>query len=332
MLKDDPINNTAGKQFTNTANYTYNSTNNDNTTQANGAPGASGPVTITAPNLSLLKTAAPAGGGTVIGSGELVTYTVDVRNTGTAPAYNTVVQDILPLGMRNTTPVSVSLTLVTAGTTLTNLAPTYDSATGTATWNLPSSAYTIPAGETLRIVYRAQADAGLSAGMTLTNRALVQHYYSLDSADPNAAKRKDYGTAGPATVTLTTAPATALSKTALVSTAAIGQPFTYRITVPATPQATALHDVRVTDDIGLAATGVSLSYMSASAKLASNAKSWATLSNSGTATSLVLQDATAGAGLDIPAGDQLVVDVVVVLTNDPTEPEKLLTVLSDWGK
>ncbi len=106
-----------------------------------------------------------------------------------------------------------------------------------------------------------------------------------------------------------------LAKATTQATAAIGQPFTYRITLPASPQPVALNDVRVLDDISLAARGVSLSYVSASARLASNARSWATLTNSGTATSLVLQDSVTG-GLDVPAGDQLIVDVVLVLNDD----------------
>ena len=108
-----------------------------------------------------------------------------------------------------------------------------------------------------------------------------------------------------------------LVKAATQPTASIGQPFTYRITVPATAQPIALNDVRVLDDISVAARGVSLSYISASARLASNTRTWAALTNSGTATSLVLQDTVTG-GLDSPAGDQLIVDVVLVLNDDST--------------
>ena len=108
-----------------------------------------------------------------------------------------------------------------------------------------------------------------------------------------------------------------LVKATTQTTAAIGQPFTYRITVPAVVRTTALNDVRVLDDISLAARGVSLSYVSASARLASNTRTWTTLTNSGTATSLVLQDTVSG-GLDIPANDQLIVDVVLVLNDDST--------------
>ncbi len=281
---------------------------------------ANAPLNVWQPLLGVSKSATPAGGDTVLAAGELVTYTVNLQNTGSAPAYNPVLQDILPLGMRNTTPVTMSVSLVNAGTVLPNVTPTYSSATGVATWNFVSGVadqYAIPPGETLRLVYQAQADATLGAGMILTNQAQVQHYYSLDSSDANTALRKDYGATGAAMVQLTTASATALAKQALVTTAAMGQPFTYRITIPATPQPTALYDVRVTDSISLATTGVTLNYLGASARLVSNTRTWATLSNAGTATSLILQDGSSG-GLDIPAGDQLVVDVVLVLGDDIT--------------
>lgn len=281
---------------------------------------ASANVNLWQPVLAVSKSAAPAGGDNVLAAGEAVTYTVDIRNTGNAPAYNTQLSDTLPVGMRDTTPVVLSVTLVNAGTVLPNLAPSYSSSTGVASWNFVSgvaSQYAIPAGETLRLVYRTQADASLGAGMVLSDRAQVQHYYSLDATDVNATFRKDYGASGVATVQLTTASATALAKQVLASSVAIGQPFTFRITLPATPLPTALYDVRVQDDISLATTGVSLTYLSASARLASNARSWATLSNGGSASNLLLQD-TATGGLDVPAGDQLIVDVVLVLNDDTT--------------
>ncbi|AMO23702.1 isopeptide-forming domain-containing fimbrial protein [Ramlibacter tataouinensis] len=275
-------------------------------------------INVWQPVLGVSKSAAPAGGDNVLVAGESVTYTVSIQNTGNAPAYNPHLQDILPVGMRNAAPAAVSVSLVNAGTTLPAVTPTYSSATGIATWNFVSGVagqYAIAPGETLRLVYQAKADAALGAGMVLANRAQVQHYYSLDATDPNASFRKDYGATSAATVQLTTASATALAKQALATSAGIGQPFTYRITLPATPQPTAMHDVRVLDDIGLATTGVSLAYVSASARLASNTKTWATLANGGTATNLALQDTTTG-GLDVPAGDQLIVDLVLVLGDD----------------
>jgi uncharacterized repeat protein (TIGR01451 family)/fimbrial isopeptide formation D2 family protein len=278
-------------------------------------------VSVRQPLLSVSKSAAPAGGDTVISAGETITYTVDITNNGDAPAYNPVLVDTLPAGLRT----ALSTTAITlAGTPMPLLgAPyfSYNSTTGVATWNFDNGvaeAYAIDPGETLQVVYDVTADTPLAAGMLLVNSALVQHYYSFDSqdvpADSTVTDRQHYGPTGAATTQLTTTAATALSKQALVSTAAIGQPFTYEITIPASPQPTVLYDVRVLDNLSLALTGVTMSYVSASAHLQSGAQSWAALTNSGTATNLILEDSAGG--LDIPAGDQLVVDVTVVLNDD----------------
>jgi uncharacterized repeat protein (TIGR01451 family)/fimbrial isopeptide formation D2 family protein len=286
-------------------------------------------INVWQPMLNVSKTAAPAGGDTVINAGEIITYSVSISNTGDAPAYNTVLTDTLPLGLRQNGVTTQSITLINTATSavVTNfnspLAPSYNSTTGVATWNFDvggqPNLYAIPPGDTLQVVYQVKADSTLGAGMVLVNSAQFQHYYSFDSLDVPAnstvTDRQDYvPTSAPAVVQLTTAAATALAKQAMVSTAALGQPFTYEITIPASPQPTAMYDVRVLDDLSLAKTGVTMSYVSASAHLKSGAQSWGTLTNSGTATNLVLEDATSG--LDIPAGDQLVVDVVVVLNND----------------
>ncbi|MEJ2362739.1 MAG: isopeptide-forming domain-containing fimbrial protein, partial [Gammaproteobacteria bacterium] len=285
---------------------------------------SSATINVWQPLLSVSKSAAPADGGTVISPDELITYTVDISNSGASPAYNTILTDILPVGLRQAGVTTTSITLVNAGTALPLLASpyfSYNSATGVASWNFDTGVaniYTIPPGETLQVVYQVRADSTLGTGMTLVNNALVQHYYSFDSQDVPAnstlTDRQVYGPTSAATVQITPAAATALSKQALVSTVAIGQPFTYEITIPAAPQPTSMYDVRVLDDLSLATTGVTMSYVSASAHLKSGTQSWTTLTNSGAPTNVVLEDTTSG--LDIPASDQLVVDVTVVLNND----------------
>ena len=274
-------------------------------------------ITLLQPSLTVTKSAAPDGGDTVLEAGELVTYTVDITNGGTAPAYDAVLEDIVPLGMRGgaATITPVSMTLVGAGTVLPAIAPSYDAATGTATWNLDVPAadrYTIPAGETLRIVYQVQADPGLAAGMTLSNQAQVRVYYSFDNdAVPRLGDvtgvRQAYGPSNVATATLTTPAPNPLSKqNPALSGAGIGEPITYRITVPAVPQATALHDVRIVDDLTLSA--AALEFVSV-AKVAGS-QAWNPV-NIGTDTQPVIADS--GAGIEIPAGEQAVIDITVRL-------------------
>jgi len=283
---------------------------------------ASATINVWQPMLSVSKSAATATSGTVITAGELITYTVRIANSGAAPAYNAVLTDSLPAGLRQAGVTTTSISLVNSATNaltavLPLLAPVYSATSGVATWNfdVPGSPalYAVPAGQTLQVVYQVRADSGLGSGMTLSNQALVTSYYSFDSQEVpvpgTAANRQVYGPTSTATVQLTTAAATALSKQAQVSQAAIGQPFTYSITVPAVPQATALYDVRILDDLGSAVTGVDMSFVSVQ-RVSGPAF---TPVNGGTATNLVIQDATNG--IDIPAGQQIVVNVTAVLGN-----------------
>jgi large repetitive protein len=282
-------------------------------------------INVWQPLLNLSKTAAPEKGGTVISAGELITYTVKIPNSGTAPAYDPVLTDTLPAGLRQGGVTTTGITLADSATnavtaTLPALAPSYNPVTGVATWNFDVAGspglYAIPPGQTLQVVYQVRADAGLGAGGSFTNQAQVATYYSFDSQQVPASRtlsdRQAYGPTSAATVQLTSAAATALSKQALVSQAAIGQPFAYSITVPALPQPTAMYDVRILDDLSSSVTGVELSLVSVQ-RVSGPAF---TPVNTGTASKVVIQDT--GSGIDIPAGEQAVVQVTVVLSNAAT--------------
>ncbi len=158
------------------------------------------------------------------------------------------------------------------------------------------------------------ADASLGAGLTLTNSAVASRYYSFDNNDVpsgSAANREVYGPTNAAASTLTTATPGALAKqNPVVLTAAVGEPFTYRLTVPATPQATALHDVRILDD--LSASAADLSFVSVTK--VSGSQSWTPV-NTGTVTNLVIEDPAGG--IEIPAGEQIVLGITVVLNDTP---------------
>jgi uncharacterized repeat protein (TIGR01451 family)/fimbrial isopeptide formation D2 family protein len=287
---------------------------------------ASNSITLQQPFLSVSKSAAPANGDTILDAGEIVTYTVDITNSGTAPAYDVVLEDTIPTGLRNgaATITMISSDLVSVAGYVP-LAPNYNAGTGLATWDFDTgvaNAYTIPAGDTLRVVYQVQADADLSPGLTLTNSALVQLYYSFDDeAVPSLGTingvRQVYGPTAAASVALTTAGPVALDKQNTQATATVGAPFTYRILVPATPQPTALHDVRILDD--LTASAADLEFVSVTA--VGGPYTW-TPDNTGTLTNLVIED-TSG-GIDIPAGGQIEIEMTVVLTDSQTNVSGLL--------
>ena len=308
------LNNTLSQQLSTTLTNTATLSYTDSALAADqNVLQSSASITLLQPSLTMSKTAVAAGGDTILVAGEVVTYTIDIVNSGSAPAYDTVVQDILPLGMRQGGVTTTSITLVLAGSTLTSFAPGYDPATGIAIWNFDSGTadqYTIPVGETLRIVYTAQADATISPLLTLTNAATATLYYSFDDeALPNigSGTRQTYGASNTAEVTLTSIPGT-LQKATTQATATIGETFTYRITVPA-PLATPLYDVRITDVLSDSA--AALTFVSATVV---SGGSW-TLSNvNGTAKSLIIEDTNTG--IDIPAGSQAVIDITVEVDDD----------------
>ncbi|MBW2476792.1 MAG: DUF11 domain-containing protein [Deltaproteobacteria bacterium] len=91
------------------------------------------------------------------------------------------------------------------------------------------------------------------------------------------------------------------------TTATIGERFAYQITVPETAVDVPLYDVRILDDLSSA--NAELRFVSASVI---SGGTW-TLGNTGSETSLVIEDTTAG--IDIPAGGQAVIELIVELEN-----------------
>jgi fimbrial isopeptide formation D2 family protein/uncharacterized repeat protein (TIGR01451 family) len=218
-------------------------------------------VTVKQPLLTVDKTSSPAAGSTDLVQGQTVTYTITVANTGAAPAYDVVIDDVIPVGMRAGGVAGINVTSITVNGSAVG-SPEAPVATGTfATdggieWDLDdgvtADTYTINASNSLVLVYEVTVDSDIGPGVVMTNSASVEHYYSFDDdAVPTgsvAGDRLDYGSVGPDTVTLTIAKPGNLSKTA-TPTAVIGATITYEIKVPAdgnTVNAT-MYDVEVTD-------------------------------------------------------------------------------------
>ncbi|MFZ8983685.1 MAG: hypothetical protein ACO213_05315 [Steroidobacteraceae bacterium] len=94
-------------------------------------------------------------------------------------------------------------------------------------------------------------------------------------------------------------------------TASVGEVFSYRLTVPAEPFRFPLYDLRITDN--LAASAADLEFVSVTR--VSGSQPW-TPANSGTGSNLVIGDAATG--IDVPAGEQVVLEIAVRVTNSPT--------------
>jgi uncharacterized repeat protein (TIGR01451 family)/fimbrial isopeptide formation D2 family protein len=194
VVLDDSATNDVNLVFNNTADYTY----IDNVTQVPGLPGTSGPTTILEPVLTLVKTG-PAT--MLVGTPE--TFTLNVQNTGTGPAWDLTITDILPDlvagGMCNTTPANITAGIYQAnGTTLVSaLTEGADYVTSfigcTLTLTMQSAIAAIDPdplnlgnGNRLFVTYKASLDADTVGGTSLTNVAAATEWFSGDTAGTGA--------------------------------------------------------------------------------------------------------------------------------------------------
>ena len=104
-----------------------------------------------------------------------------------------------------------------------------------------------------------------------------------------------------------------LAKATTQPTATIGEAFKYRITVPATPHSAALYDVRILDDLD--ASAADMEFVSVT-KVSGSGYAGRRSTPARTRTSILEGN---GGGIDIPAGEQVVLDVTVRLQDTADE-------------
>jgi LruC domain-containing protein/uncharacterized repeat protein (TIGR01451 family) len=127
-----------------------------------------------APLLLLTKSASPSSG--LVG-GQTTTFTIAVKNTGTAPAYNLAVRDTLP----------ANLLVANSGGSASPAASSYTTASGDPSAGsggvvLWSAVASLAPGATERFTYQATIPNGLPAGASMTNLASVAYSNRADSA------------------------------------------------------------------------------------------------------------------------------------------------------
>ncbi len=257
------------------------------------------------PDLQFALTATPDGTAALMPE-QTITFTATITNNGTAPAYDPVLRDEIPVGMRNAGVETISINGATSGL----VQPTFDPATGEAVWNFADA---IPAGDVLEVVYQVTTDSDLAAGLQIGNNAFIEWYYSFGEREvPEGAvleNRQPYGPSDAVSVQFSTPDAEPLQiavEPATRELASIGEPFVYRLTIPA---AGALHDVAVQMD--LADSGidpVDLAFVSAeqvSGNIAFNPQ--------GSIDGGLLTITDNASGIDIEAGSEAVIDVTLRL-------------------
>jgi uncharacterized repeat protein (TIGR01451 family) len=245
--------------------------------------------------------------------GDTLRYTLRLQTTD-VPLDDLIFQD--DLGALNASavfePGTLSLVTVPPGADTSNTDP---SGGTNGAGRLDIRGLSASAQSEIVVQFDVTLDATLADGTVVLNQAdLISTGKIADSDDPNINGQADPDVAGdedPTRVVIDTTPAGPLLKENTQSTASVGEAFRYRITVPAVPQPFPLYDVRITDDLSTSA--ADLQFLGVTK--VSGSQPWTPV-HTGTATSLVIEDPTDG--IDIPGGEQIVLEISVVLEDTPT--------------
>jgi uncharacterized repeat protein (TIGR01451 family)/fimbrial isopeptide formation D2 family protein len=172
----------------------------------------------------------------------------------------------------------------------------------------------LPAFSELTIQFDVRVQAAILDGAIVTNQADLVSDAGVTLAvsdDPNVNGQADStvdGDEDPTRVWIEAVPPELLTKSNTQATATIGETFSYQLTVPSVPHSAALYDIRILDN--LVASAADLEFVGVS-KL-SGPGNW-TPQNTGSLTNVVLEDPVNG--IDIPAGQQAVIEITVRLTD-----------------
>jgi uncharacterized repeat protein (TIGR01451 family)/fimbrial isopeptide formation D2 family protein len=198
------------------------------------------------PDLMLAKSLDAALGGTA-GAGEVLTYHVTITNVGASapsPAYDIVLTDTLPGGMRQTEPSIEAVTLDGAPVSDGLYTTGYDSGSGVFIVTFePTLAFSVPVGSELTVVYAARLDQDVGAELSLNNAVEV----TWSSLPGDTAGDRDYEPVSDHTTVDTPVPS--IAKEVMPADATLGERITYTIRVPGAPIAATLYGVTVTDEL-----------------------------------------------------------------------------------
>jgi uncharacterized repeat protein (TIGR01451 family) len=254
--------------------------------------------------------------------GDIIQYVLTIPNIGNSTAYDVSVADTLPVELAlydGFTPTAQINGIPVAGF----VGIPAGNPVGPLLWggrNNDGSIDVLP-GQTLELSYQVQLRAPAAQDITLTNIVWVD-WTSLDGSFayertgngcPVTTQPDDY-CFGPASAdgdVLPVDPPEALTIANTQPTATIGETFRYRITVPSTPYVLPMHDIRIQDNLG--ASAANLSFVDVTK--VSGSGNWTPV-NTGTDTNLVIEDTTSG--IDIPLGEQVVLEITVRLDDTPS--------------
>ena len=251
--------------------------------------------------------------GDPIALGDTVEYVLTIPNTGNATAHDVNIVDTLPIEMALSaayTPTAQIDGIDVPGF----IGIPAGSPNGPLNWgggNNDGSLDVVP-GAILEVTYQVELLQPASLNIALTNIVYVDWtslndtsvYERTGAGCPTITAPNDY-CYGPATADgtpLPIGPPDALYKANTQPSAAIGEVFSYSITIPSTPYSVPLYDVQIHDNLG--ASAADLSYVAVSK--VSGSVPWTPV-NSGSGGNVIIEDTAIG--IDIPAGEQIVVEI-----------------------
>jgi large repetitive protein len=275
-------------------------------------------VTVALSGLFFEKTAANLSTGvnptSTARPGDTLRYTLRLRTIDDALSNLSFRDDLGALNiLPRFVPGSLTLVSVPPGADVTNTNPN-GGTNGAGLLDIRN--LNLPAGGEVVVQFDISVLGTLTDGDIVLNQAQLIHEGDVltlsddpsinGPADPNVSGDED-----PTRVVIETEPAPPLQKATTQATAAIGEHFSYRLTVPSVPHSAPLYDVRIIDDLTTSA--ADLEFVSVTKISGSGA--WTPV-NTGTATRLVIEDPVIG--IDIPAGEQVVVEITVRLLDSST--------------
>jgi fimbrial isopeptide formation D2 family protein/uncharacterized repeat protein (TIGR01451 family) len=241
LLLDDPAN-ASGDVLTNTSRLDFIDGNGDPATTDDTAD-----VTVVEPELDIDKTVVPL----TADAGDVVTYTVTSTNTGTAPAYDIIIDDdIADAGLSALPTGTLTIRILDGGGA--DVTPG-GADTPTVAFSAGALQAVVPellAGQTVEIVYQATVTDAALFSSPVNNTAQVTRFDSDPAGDETADNGRVY--VGPSDDAVVTTPDATLSKTFVDSgdanttgdSVGIGETVTYELVVTV-PQGTA--DLTLTD-------------------------------------------------------------------------------------
>jgi uncharacterized repeat protein (TIGR01451 family) len=245
-------------------------------------------------------------------AGDTLRYTLRLQATNEALSGFRLYDELDALnGQPSFVPGTLTLVAYPAGADVSNTSST-GGARGTGVIDIRN--LNVPVNGEIRVQFDVRLAPALADGTVVANQSaarLADGTTFASSDDPNVNGQADPlvdGDEDPTRVLVQLPPPGALLKANTQATASVGEVFTYRVTVPSVPDPSPLYNVRILDD--LTASAADLRFVSVT-KI-SGSQPWTPV-NTGTDTNLVIEDPAIG--IDIPAGEQVVVEIAVRLAN-----------------